>query len=176
MHLCFLLFFIRIFNYNAMHRELNCTIIIYISHTYTRPHLRLQLKQLGLEIAIRLPIAIRKGRIAIQNFGSRSEIFGLRSEIFGLRSKTDCDRGSDRESDRNNLQPYGWRLRSDCRSRSEKVGSRSKIFDRDPRFSDRDPKRIAIGGRIENRIETISNPRKNLHSQSLLHLVICMRI
>jgi hypothetical protein len=33
-----------------------------------------------------------------------------------------------------------------------------KKSDRDPTFPDRDPKRIAIGGRIENQIETISNP------------------
>ena len=57
-------------------------------------------------------------------------------------------------------------MRSDCRSRSEKVGSRSKILDRDPRFSDRDPKRIAIGGRIENRIETISNPTQGTETEN----------
>ena len=38
-----------------------------------------------------------------------------------------------------------------------KVGFRLKIFDRDTTFSDFGPERIAIGGRIENRIETISN-------------------
>jgi len=47
----------------------------------------------------------------------------------------------------------------DCRSKSKKVGLRSEIFDRDPNFLDFDPERIAIGGRIENRIETISNPK-----------------
>ena len=47
----------------------------------------------------------------------------------------------------------------DCRSKSEKAGFRSKIFDRDQTFSDFDPERIAIGGRIGNRIETISNSR-----------------
>jgi hypothetical protein len=47
-----------------------------------------------------------------------------------------------------------------------RVGDCDPIADCDPNFSDRDPKfliairdfRIAIGGRIENRIETISNP------------------
>ena len=39
---------------------------------------------------------------------------------------------------------YGGRLRSDCRSKSEKAGFRSKIFDRDPIFLDFDPERIAI--------------------------------
>ena len=48
----------------------------------------------------------------------------------------------------------------DCRSKSEKAGFRSKIFDRDQTFSDFDPERIAIGGRIGNRIETISNSTK----------------
>ena len=42
----------------------------------------------------------------------------------------------------------------DCRSKSEKAGFRSKIFDRDQTFLDFDPERIAIGGRIGNRIET----------------------
>ncbi len=37
---------------------------------------------------------------------SKSKKVGLRSKLFGFRSGTDCDRGSDRESDRNNLQPY----------------------------------------------------------------------
>ena len=54
----------------------------------------------------------------------------------------------------------------DRRSKSEKVRSRSKIYDRDPTFSDFDPARIAIGGRIENRIETISNPIISLNKTS----------
>jgi hypothetical protein len=48
-------------------------------------------------------------------------------------------------------------LNMGCRSKSEKFRSRSKNFNRDPAFSNFDPKRVAIGGRIENRIETISN-------------------
>jgi hypothetical protein len=40
--------------------------------------------------------------------------------------------------------------------KSERAGSQSKFFDRDPTFSDFDPDRVAIRVRIENRIGTIS--------------------
>jgi hypothetical protein len=46
------------------------------------------------------------------------------------------------------------------------------FFYRDPTFSDFDPKRIAIRGRIENRIETISNPTNTQENMSFINATV----
>jgi hypothetical protein len=49
----------------------------------------------------------------------------------------------------------------------------AQILDRDPLFSDFIPKRIAIGGRIKNRIEIISSPKNLDKFNTVTFTILC---
>jgi hypothetical protein len=61
----------RSYNFFVLKKKEKCVFLIHVAllctHSYGSRKISYQLK-LGWEIAIRLPIEIRKGRIAIKNF------------------------------------------------------------------------------------------------------------